>query len=386
MSQLSVEDLIRDTLTDPRRRLEPPPGHHQLIGEQIGRARRRRNRRRAGAVAAVVALLAVGGLAAQRPRTVLAPYLEPSPATTTAGPYGGWHTLPKIGPGEPIEVVSNRGTFFYLLEESPGTLLMLDSLTLAVVQSVAVPDRPQSLAMDQTAGGIWVIYTRPDGVTMAREYSGSFAPVRDVAVTDRQVFDAVALDGQLWLATGDGLYRIGPSDTAARPVPGLTGSVTALALDPVRQRLIYTATPTDPGASLRVNALDPATMAVTAGANLPLSKVSIAVVADHVWVGGFASGVNQHLYQLDPDNLTVSGTSEVNEQVGPGAVVSGGYDSLWVKDGTDEGLSCVNPGTGAIWQQWLVGVATVASTQGPVAIGVNQPNLVQLTVGGRCPG
>jgi hypothetical protein len=111
------------------------------------------------------------------------------------------------------------------------------------------------------------------------------------------------------------------------------------------------------------------------------------VVANHVWVGGFASGIDKpRIYQLDPDRLTVIGTSEVNKQVGPGAVVSGGYDSLWVHDGADEGLSCVNPGTGAIWQQWLVGVDTVASMPGPLAVGVNQPNLVQLTVGGGCPG
>jgi hypothetical protein len=65
--------------------------------------------------------------------------------------------------------------------------------------------------------------------------------------------------------------------------------------------------------------------------------------------------------------------------------VSAGYYSLWVRDGTDEGLSCVNPATGAIRQQWLVQLFTVASMPGPVAIGVNQPNLVQLALD-ACPG
>jgi len=222
---------------------------------------------------------------------------------------------------------------------------------------------------------------------MAREYSGSFAPVRDVPVSDKQVFDAVALDGQLWLGTGDGLYRIGPSDTVARPVPGFGNSVSALVLDPTRHRLILTAQQTTFAypSHLLVEALDPATLAVTFGAALLLAKESIAVVADHVWVAGFAGGTEQHLYQLDPDKLTVIGTSEVDKQVGPGAVVSGGYHSLWVRDGTDEGLSCVNPATGAIQQQWLVNLAKVASMPGPLAVGVNQPNLVQLTLGG-CPG
>jgi len=384
MSQQSIEELIRDTLTDPRRRLEPPPGHYQTVGERIGRVRRRRNLRWAGGAAVVVALLIVSGLAAARPRPVPMPYLQPTPSSQ----YGGWHTLPQIGPGEAVQVVAD-GAFFYLLEDSPGMLLKLDD-NFGAVEAVGVPDRVQSLAVDYGGNGIWVLYTRPDGMTMAREYSGSFAPVRDVPVSDKQVFDAVALDGQLWLATVVGLYRIGPSDTSARLVPGLgfAGTVYALAVDPVRHRLIYTvwrAGAVDPSAPMQVNALDPATMAVTVGAALPLTKESIAVVAGHVWVAGFGSGTDRHIYQLDPDRLTVIGTSEVDKQVGPGAVVSGGYHSLWVRDGTDEGLSCVNPATGAIRQQWLVQLFTVASAPGPVAIGVNQPNLVQLALDG-CPG
>jgi hypothetical protein len=381
MSQQNIEELIRDTLTDPRRRLEPPPGHYQSVGERIGRARRRRNLRWASGAAVVVALLAVSGLAAARPRPVPAPYLQPTPSSQ----YGGWHTLPQIGPGEAVQVVT-EGAFFYLLEDSPGTLLKLDS-NFATVESVGVPDRVQSLAVDYGGDGIWVLYTRPDGMTMAREYSGSFAPVRDVPVSDKQVFDAVALDGQLWLGTGDGLYRIGPSDTVARPVPGFGNSVSALVLDPTRHRLILTAQQTTFAypSHLLVETLDPATLAVTFGATLLLAKESIAVVADHVWVAGFSGGTEHHLYQLDPDKLTVIGTSEVDKQVGPGAVVSGGYHSLWVRDGTDEGLSCVNPATGAIQQQWLVNLAKVASMPGPLAVGVNQPNLVQLTLGG-CPG
>jgi len=389
MSQQSIEDLIRDTLTDPRRRLEPPPGHYQLVGERIGRARRRRTLRWTCAAAVVVTLLVVGGLAAARPRTVPRPYLGPSPAPTPSSQYGGWHTLPGIGPGEPVQVLTDGG-FFYLLEDAPGTLLQLDSVNFAAVAAAAVPGKVESLAVEHGGNSIWVLYTRPDGTTMAREFSGSFTPVRDVPVSDKQVFDAVALDGQLWLATVVGLYRIGPSDTAARLVPGLgfAGTVYALAVDPVRHRLIYTvwrAGAVDPSAPMQVNALDPATMAVTVGAALPLTKESIAVVAGHVWVAGFGSGTDRHIYQLDPDRLTVIGTSEVDKQVGPGAVLSGGYHSLWVRDGTDEGLSCVNPATGAIRQQWLVQLFTVASAPGPVAIGVNQPNLVQLALDG-CPG
>lgn len=381
MSQQSIEELIRDTLTDPRRRLEPPPGHYQSVGERIGRVRRRRNARWAGGLVAVVALLIVSGVAAARPRPVPTPYLQPTPSSQ----YGGWHTLPQIGPGEAVQVVAD-GAFFYLLEDSPGTLLKLDRNFVAV-EAAGVPDRAQSLAVYHGGDGIWVLYTRPDGMTMAREYSGSFAPVRDVPVSDRQVFDAVALDRQLWLATEDGLYRIGPSDTVARPVPGFVNSVSALVLDPTRHRLILTAQQTTFAypSHLLVEALDPATLAVTFGATLLLTKESIAVVADHVWVAGFASGTDQHIYQLDPDKLTVIGTSEVDKQVGPGAVVSAGYYSLWVRDGTDEGLSCVNPATGAIRQQWLVQLFTVASMPGPVAIGVNQPNLVQLALD-ACPG
>jgi hypothetical protein len=225
---------------------------------------------------------------------------------------------------------------------------------------------------------VW--YSTPTGATFAREYVAStLAPLRDVPVGDAQVFQGVALDGGLWLATGHGMYRVDASDPAARAVSGYPEQVYSLAVDRPRHRLLLL----DAG---RVLALDPATLQAREGAALPLIKESVAVVAGRVWVGGYAlTAEAPRIYRLDPDTLQIAGTSEVNEQVGPGAILSGGVESLWVRNGADEGMSCLDPTTGAIRQQWRTGAETVASLT-RVAVGVNRHNLVQLVLTAGCPG
>lgn len=384
-----IEQLVRDTLTDPRRRLDPPPGHYQLVGQRIGRVRRQRALRWAGSVAAVVVLIAGLGLVAGRQRGAQpGPLGQPSPSTATTGGYGHWRSLSNIGTGAAVDVVA-AGTAFYVVEESPATLLVLDRVDLRVVGSTGIPDGVEALAVDPGAARIWLWYTRPDGSTLAREYAtGTLAPLRDVPVGDTQVFNGVAVDGDLWLATGKGLYRIRPSDTASQPVPGFTAGVHGLALDPTRHRLVLdTPLPgTAPWGSLRMTALYPDTMAVVTGAELPLLKESIAVVSGHVWVGGYGDETQPRLYRLDPDTLQVAGTSPLNDQVGPGAILWGGDDTLWVRDGADNGVSCVNPVTGEVAAQWSANLDPIASVGRTALAVIGGTSLVQLELSDRCAG
>jgi hypothetical protein len=294
--------------------------------------------------------------------------------------------LSAIGPGEPVEVRAADG-WFYLLEDSPGTVLRLDRANLAISASAQVPGKVESFALDSAADRLWAWYTQPNGNTLAREFVAStLAPVRDVPITGEQVFRGVALDGALWLASSDGLYRIGPSDPAARLVPGLTG-LYAIAVDPGRHRLILDQGPAtaQPGLALRVAALDPVSLKLTYGAQLPLIKDGIAVVAGQVWIGGFASGADPVLYRLDPTTLQVAGTAGISDQLGPGAIVTAGTNSLWVQGGADDNVYCLSPETGTVRQQWRANLNSIASLPG-MAIAVLQPNLVQLEVTKACAG
>jgi hypothetical protein len=384
MNQRGIEDLIRETLTDPRRRLDPPLGHYQLVGERIGRARRQRAARWLGSAAAVVLLLTVGVLVVDRPHRAAPVLTGPSPTSSSPVWYGERQVLPRVGSGSAVAVAA-AGGWFYVAEEAPGTVLRVDAASFAVAASTGGPERVEGLAVDATADRLWVWYSTPTGAMSAREYVAStLAPERDVTIGDAQVFHGTMLGGELWLGTARGLYRIGPSDTGARPVPGY-GPVYALTADPARHRLLLVNEGTGQGHSPRVEALDPATLAVTRGAELPLIKETIAVVGGRVWLGGYATAEAQRLYRIDPDTLQVDGASEVDDQVGPGAILSAGAGSLWVRGGGDESLYCVDPVTGGVRQRWRSGAETVASLP-RVALGVNGHNLVQLVLTGDCPG
>jgi len=382
-----IEQLVRDTLTDPRRRLDPPAGHYQLVGARMGRAHRARTLRWVAATAAVVALLAIVGLLVRHPKGAgPGPAATPSRSQSPTISRYAWRQLPAVGPGESLQIIAADG-WFYLLEESPGTVLRLDQPNLAIAASAPVPDRVESLALDPGADRLWAWYTKPDGMTVAREFVAStLAPLRDVPVTGQQVFQGAALDGALWLASDAGLYRIGPSDATALLVPGVNG-VYALTADPTRQRLLLDQPVAGPstGIALRVAALDPIALTLTAGAQLPLLKDSIAIVGGQIWIGGYGSGQSPRLYHLDPATLRVSGTSEVDDQLGPGAILWAGTSSLWVRDGGDVGVSCLDPATGAIRQQWQANLDSIASLPGS-AVAVFQPNLVQLEVISACAG
>ncbi len=82
--------------------------------------------------------------------------------------------------------------------------------------------------------------------------------------------------------------------------------------------------------------------------------------------------------------MSVIGSSPVADQLGPGAILWAGSKVLWVRNGGDEGLSCVDPKTGAILENW-------DAIQGPVtSIGGHayavQGDLVRLNLNAACAG
>jgi hypothetical protein len=205
-------------------------------------------------------------------------------------------------------------------------------------------------------------------------------------------FTAAAWDGQLWLATEHGLYRVGDASPGpVRVAAGGSTQVFSVAADPLHNRVLAGVPDSSAFAGVRVIAVDGSGRLLRTGAALPVGKESIAVVGDRIWVGGYGSGTSPRLVRLDPTTLTVAGTSQVSGQVGPGAILWPGAAVLWVRDGGDEGLSCVDPNDGSVLQQWNAVQGPIASVEGhAVAIGDeggdSGTDTSSLDLWGRCTG
>ncbi len=385
-----LEELLRESLSDPRRRLEPPAGHFERVSEKIDRARRRRASRSFGAVAGVVVLVVVAGLlvAAHRPGTARRPAGRPSvsPTPTRYAPQPQRYT---VGEGEPAGLVAYGGSV-YLTETEPGTLLRLDPRSLEITGSAALPGQPQGIAADPARGLIWVWYPETADRTVLLGYpAGNLGSHRTVRVDVSVVWAVAALNGELWLSTALGLYHVpagatGASRVAAFGAQRFTGQpVNAAAADPSRNRILIDET--DAGSGTRPVALYPGTSKSVRGEYIALGKEEVVVVAGQIWIGGYSGSGGPRLVHLDPDTLRPRGGSPVEAQLGPGAIVYPGTSVLWVRNGADEGLSCVDPATGAVLEQWESVQGPVASVPG-AAVAIDGAFLLRPQLLGRCAG
>src|SRR4051794_37391067 len=153
-----VESLLRATLADPRRRLQPEPGHLRRVADQA-RVLRRRRWRRAGAVAlALVAVVGGGTLAAGRwPGGGATPAIRPTPAGA-GGPRPPYEQAPglEVGTGRAVAVAALPHGFA-VLEPSAGAVLRVDARTLRPSATGTVPATAAGLVADRTGNGrLWV--------------------------------------------------------------------------------------------------------------------------------------------------------------------------------------------------------------------------------------
>ena len=187
------------------------------------------------------------------------------------------------------------------------------------------------------------------------------------------VFSGAAIDGELWLATSDGLYVV--SLAANRPVGTkvVGGSVFSVALtrcDIESSTAAQSARrPANSLGDIAVHEIDADTHAVIAvGSPLPIGKESIAIVGDQIWVGGYGSGSTPRLFHLDGSSLQTLQTTGLGVsnplELGPGAIVWPGASVVWVRSGGSEGLACIDPQSGAVLEQWDAVQGPVLSVRG----------------------
>ncbi|HZV27734.1 MAG TPA: hypothetical protein VFG00_15760 [Acidothermaceae bacterium] len=395
-----VEQLLRETLADPRHRLEVGPGMYDTVRE---RAHQRR-RRVVQVASAFTAVVVIAGVATsigvnsghRRADQVAAPSITPSPQT-------GQATAVDLGKGSTSAMAVTSSSVF-VARQQPNELVQVSTTNLSVAKRVATPDAVDDIAVDKAAGRVWTWSTTQAFVDDSGQSTGSDSTsihayatsnfAIDGAVTiPTYTFDAAALDGQLWLATNDGLYVVTTAangDVATRVISGMVFSV---ATDAVRHRVLYGAQVSAPmgGAnslgSIVVHEIDAFSHAVIGvGSALPIGKESIAIVGDQIWVGGYGSGSTPRLFHLDGASLqTLPTTGVAALELGPGAIVWPGASVVWVRSGGSEGLACIDPQSGALLEQWDAVQGPVASVRGH-AFASSDGSLKELSLAGDCTG
>jgi hypothetical protein len=369
-----VEELLRETLADPRRRLDPDPQQYERISATASGLRRQRTRRRAaGALAAVavLALLVTVGTVVDRQGS------GPPPAA-------GRSAVPRA----PAERIAAAGGCLYVLT---ATSLRRVDTTMRVAASVRLPwhvTRNPGLAADDSS--VWVWSTTSDGRLALAEYSADrLTPLYHETVSVPYVFSGAAMNGVLWLGTQHGLYRVVPGATT-QPVSGVFGDVFAVAADPIRNRvLIDQRNPGSGGTERLIVALDATTLIATDGAPVRFGKDSIAVVGNDIWVAGYSSVPTSKLTKLNTRTLDAAGSSPIYRKLGPGAIVWPGQTVLWVRAGGNENLYCVDPSSGRVLQKWAAVQGPVASMSGvalAVGDGTGSGGVSRLHLNAACTG
>ncbi len=98
----------------------------------------------------------------------------------------------------------------------------------------------------------------------------------------------------------------------------------------------------------RILALDPWTQRIVASAASSLGKASVAPTGDgELWEAGYTDS-GPTVVQPDPDSLQLSGSPRQTWNTGPGALVWPGERVVWVRNGGDVGLTCIDAVIGAL--------------------------------------
>ena len=402
-----VEQLLRETLADPRRRLEPVPAMYDTVRD---RAHQRRLRM-VQVASAFTAVVVVAGVATaigvnsghHRGNQVAAPSITPS---ITPSPQTGQATSIDLGRGSTSAMaVTSSGVF--VARQQPNELLQVSTTNLSVIKRVATPDAVQDMAVDSAAGRVWTWSTTQAFVDDSRKSTGTDSTSVHAYTTSGTAIDGIgqpepfyafngaALDGELWLATSDGLWVVSATDATSGASKVASGTVFSVVADPVRHRILYGSEVSAPAggnsfAGVVINEIDAKANThslIAMSAPLPIGKESIAVVGDQIWVGGYGSGSTPRLFHLDGSSLQPLATqlSGADDSLGPGAIVWPGASVVWVRSGGSEGLACIDPQSGALLEQWPAVQGPVASVRG-YAFAASDGSLDQLSLSGDCTG
>lgn len=217
------------------------------------------------------------------------------------------------------------------------------------------------LTVDEAAGQIWLL--REDGArpAYALEFDAQTLHRGATVPIPGTIQGSAVLHGRVYLATSGGVREL--SGTSAPLLRGVEGAADAIAADTVEDRLIVA----DAGSPTKVVALRPGAAEPAVTADLPVDKVSLAVVRGTIWAAGYGGGAAV-LDRLDSHTLRVIGSAgAVVSELSPGAdVVATGSRAFWVRAAPgDTRLWCLDGATGSVAQSWPDLPGPVASQNPP---------------------
>ncbi len=397
-----VEELLRETLTDPRRRLASEAGLYEQVRAKAGE--RRRNRWMAAssavavvAIAAVATTVTLGGRhSSPATSTTTAP---PSPASSPA--QGALGADVNVGTGAAQSVAMADDGSLYALTSNPAVGTSNPNEVVWVLPPSsnirATAPGPNGVASGIAVGdgAVWA-WSQQTGEIRAYD-EASLQPLGTFHTAAESIFNGAIVGGQLWLTTASGLVHTPATPTASSgalqvvTVPGVGSGAYGLGVDATHDKLFVGVYGGGGGGStfsgVQVFAVDARTdKPIAISPALGLGKESIAVVDGQVWVGGYGyAGPNTPLVQhLDENTLQPIGSTPAAADTSPGATVWPGQKVVWVQAGASEQLTCIDPGSGRVLAHWPV-------VQGPVVSRVGHayaiaPNLKQLPLAGGCAG
>ena len=375
-----VEQLLRDTLTDPRRRLEP--GADMFPAVLVAARHRQRTRAIVSAASCAVLLVVVGGVSAFSHRSTVRSVQPGLPGASV-------ETRIDLGAADfhVGAVIATHNSAFVFVESTPTKVLQLNTTTGQVTRSADGPGANGGLAIDSNGRDLFA--WSEDGAVQQYD-AKTMAPADSAAhplPPGTMVFEGAALSGQLWLTTDHGLFLVSFDGDAPRAtqIAGVTNAY-GLTADPARHRVLVGVFAGGDGlGTTQIVAVDGPTLALTRGGGLPFGKESIAVVGNDIWVGGYGDETTSRLVRLDTRTLQPTRSSSVNAALGPGAVVWAGQHVFWVRAGGSEELDCVDPTTGDSLQAWDAVQGPVSSVAG-AAYGADSGVLQKLTLTQACEG
>lgn len=400
-----VEELLRDTLTDPRRRMDPTGGMYETVNRRAHDMRRNRWALASVATAVIAVVATATTIAANGPGHRTQPGHQSSstaigatPGQPSTAPHGVVGSAINVGDGWPNNAAMTADAL-YVVTNNPAQVVKLDASGNRILATAPVASSDAN-GVAVGDGRVWVWIQSPGEL-----YAFDAANLQPLGVytVGTDLFGVAEVDGFLYLTSTNGLLRASatkPSDQAstasndvllaANKVPSVEGGTYGIAADPARHRVLVGVTPlssvpTNTFAGVRVVAIDARTGKVVAQSpQTSVGKESIVVVGHQVWVGGYGDVDKPRLEHLDAATLKVVGSSPAGDNVGPGAILWPGENVLWVRAGGDETLSCVDPKNGAVLEQWLAIQGPVVSSTGH-AFGI-QAGLQPLSLTGACAG
>lgn len=371
-----IEELLRTTLDDPRRRIDAASAH--LDGYRLrARSLHRRRTALASGIAIVAMLTAVVGVfAVSRPRSERSDKTPPAETPVSVSVSPGLLSAQSFGNvPDAIDAQLADGTLWVL--GSDGAVHRLAAADGTDHNFGAVPGGvPHGIVAGD--GSVWT-WATSGSTTVLREFDSSTGRRLRTVTLPTSLSSADVLDGELWLATDAGLYRLRAN--ATRPERVTQEQTFVVVADPDRHRVLF-----DDGTSLSLVAYDSVASKETIRVPVHLGKISVALTKNgQLWVAGYGASGSQKAVHLEADTLRVLGTTPLAERIGAGASVYPGDAVIWVENNGNN-VSCLDASTGQVLTTGLEGNYRVGSIAGfgfRVGAGFG---LERLVLPASCPG